>query len=46
MTNVGGTLRRAVFPVVGFMTRCLPATKAKPKELPPVVDKPLTEYAV
>ena len=39
-------LRKAVFPVTGFGTRFLPATKAMPKELMPVVDKPLIQYAV
>mgnify|MGYP001188018805 CR=1 FL=1 len=37
--------RKAVFPVAGFGTRFLPATKAMPKELLPVVDKPLIQYA-
>ena len=39
-------LRKAVFPVAGFGTRFLPATKAMPKELLPIVDKPLIQYAV
>ena len=39
-------IRKAVFPVAGFGTRFLPATKAMPKELLPVVDKPLIQYAV
>ena len=39
-------IRKAVFPVAGFGTRFLPATKAMPKELMPVVDKPLIQYAV
>ena len=38
-------LRKAVFPVAGFGTCFLPATKAMPKELLPVVDKPLIQYA-
>lgn len=38
-------IRKAVFPVAGFGTRFLPATKAMPKELLPVVDKPLIQYA-
>jgi len=38
-------VRKAVFPVAGFGTRFLPATKAMPKELLPVVDKPLIQYA-
>ena len=40
------TLRKAVFPVGGLGTRFLPATKAMPKEMLPVVDKPLIQYAV
>jgi len=39
-------IRKAVFPVAGFGTRFLPATKAQPKEMLPVVDKPLIQYAV
>src|SRR3954452_12612807 len=39
-------IRRAVFPVAGLGTRFLPATKACPKEMLPVVDKPLIQYAV
>jgi UTP--glucose-1-phosphate uridylyltransferase len=38
-------IKKAVFPVAGFGTRFLPATKAMPKELLPVVDKPLIQYA-
>jgi UTP--glucose-1-phosphate uridylyltransferase len=37
---------RAIFPVAGLGTRFLPATKAQPKEMLPVVDKPLIQYAV
>lgn len=40
------TIRKAVFPVAGLGTRFLPATKASPKEMMPVVDKPLIQYAV
>lgn len=40
------TIRKAVFPVAGMGTRFLPATKAMPKELLPIVDKPLIQYAV
>jgi UTP--glucose-1-phosphate uridylyltransferase len=40
------TLHKAVFPVAGLGTRFLPATKASPKEMLPVVDKPLIQYAV
>ena len=43
-TNV--PVRKAVFPVAGLGTRFLPATKASPKEMLPVVDKPLIQYAV
>ena len=39
-------IRKAVFPVAGFGTRFLPATKAVPKELLPVVDRPLIQYAI
>ncbi len=39
-------VRKAIFPVGGLGTRFLPATKALPKEMLPVVDKPLIEYAV
>ncbi len=39
-------VRTAVFPVAGLGTRFLPATKASPKEMLPVVDKPLIQYAV
>src|SRR5664279_4265095 len=37
---------KAVFPVAGLGTRFLPATKASPKEMMPIVDKPLIQYAV
>jgi hypothetical protein len=39
-------IKKAVFPVAGFGTRFLPATKTMPKELLPIVDKPLIQYAV
>lgn len=39
-------VRKAVFPVAGLGTRFLPATKATPKEMLPIVDKPLIQYAV
>jgi UTP--glucose-1-phosphate uridylyltransferase len=39
-------ISKAVFPVAGLGTRFLPATKAQPKEMLPVVDKPLIQYAV
>ncbi|MEO1553386.1 MAG: UTP--glucose-1-phosphate uridylyltransferase GalU [Pseudomonadota bacterium] len=40
------TIRKAVLPVAGFGTRVLPATKAIPKELMPVVDRPALQYVV
>ncbi len=40
------TIKKAVFPVAGLGTRFLPATKASPKEMLPIVDKPLIQYAV
>src|SRR4026207_1678248 len=39
-------ITKAIFPVAGLGTRFLPATKANPKEMLPVVDKPLIQYAV
>lgn len=39
-------IRKAVFPMAGLGTRFLPATKASPKEMLPIVDKPLVQYAV
>ena len=42
----GEKVRKAVFPVAGMGTRFLPATKANPKEMMAVVDKPLIQYAV
>ena len=39
------TIRKAVFPVAGLGTRFLPATKANPKEMLPIVDKPLIQFA-
>ena len=39
-------IRKCVFPVAGMGTRFLPATKASPKEMLPIVDKPLIQYAV
>jgi UTP--glucose-1-phosphate uridylyltransferase len=40
------SVRKAVFPVAGLGTRFLPATKAMPKELLPIIDKPIIQYAV
>ncbi len=39
-------IKKAIFPVAGFGTRFLPATKAQPKEMLPVVDKPVIQYLV
>jgi UTP--glucose-1-phosphate uridylyltransferase len=44
--NNSTNINKAVFPVAGLGTRFLPATKAQPKEMLPVVDKPLIQYAV
>jgi len=44
--NTPQLVRKAVFPVAGLGTRFLPATKASPKEMLPIVDKPLIQYAV
>src|SRR6185312_13197974 len=44
--NMAQVIRKAVFPVGGLGTRFLPATKSMPKEMLPVVDKPLIQYAV
>ncbi|MGH9775549.1 MAG: UTP--glucose-1-phosphate uridylyltransferase GalU [Candidatus Acidiferrales bacterium] len=46
MTNTIRRVRKAVLPAAGLGTRFLPATKAQPKEMLPVVDKPLIQYAV
>ena len=43
---VNGPIRKAVFPVAGLGTRFLPATKAQPKEMLPLVDKPIIQYGV
>src|SRR5436189_1119069 len=40
------TIRKAIIPAAGLGTRFLPATKATPKEMLPLVDKPLIQYAV
>jgi UTP--glucose-1-phosphate uridylyltransferase len=40
------TIKKAIMPVAGFGTRFLPATKAQPKEMLPVVDKPVIQYLV
>src|SRR3990167_9941601 len=41
-----GIIKKAVFPVAGLGSRFLPVTKASPKEMLPIVDKPLIQYAV
>jgi UTP--glucose-1-phosphate uridylyltransferase len=46
MTGVSGPVRKAVFPAAGLGTRFLPATKAQPKEMLPLVDKPIIQYGV
>ena len=46
LTGLTMKIKKAIFPVAGLGTRFLPATKAMPKEMLPVVDKPLIQYAV
>jgi UTP--glucose-1-phosphate uridylyltransferase len=46
MRNVASLIRKAVFPAAGLGTRFLPATKAQPKEMLPLVDKPIIQYGV
>ena len=46
MASVPGIVRKAVFPAAGLGTRFLPATKAQPKEMLPLVDKPIIQYGV
>ena len=46
MTNVSGSITKAVIPAAGLGTRFLPATKATPKEMLPVVDRPAIQYVV
>jgi UTP--glucose-1-phosphate uridylyltransferase len=43
---LGQKVKKAIFPVAGFGTRFLPATKAQPKEMLPIVDKPVVQYLV
>lgn len=45
-SSMANKIRKAVFPAAGLGTRFLPATKASPKEMLPLVDKPLIQYAV
>src|SRR5215470_643186 len=46
MRAVNSSVRKAVFPAAGLGTRFLPATKAQPKEMLPLVDKPLIQYGI
>src|SRR5260370_31955910 len=46
MRIVPTTVRKAIFPAAGLGTRFLPATKAQPKEMLPLVDKPIIQYGV
>lgn len=46
MTKPHAKIRKAVFPAAGFGTRFLPVTKAQPKEMLPIVDKPVIQYLV
>src|SRR5437773_5478563 len=46
MGAMSGTIRKAVFRAAGLGTRFLPATKAQPKEMLPLVDKPIIQYGV
>src|SRR5438067_2005927 len=46
MNSMAGTIRKAVFPAAGLGTRFLPATKAQPKEMLVLVDKPVIQYGV
>ena len=46
MRSVNTSVRKAVFPAAGLGTRFLPATKAQPKEMLPLVDKPIIQYGV
>ena len=40
------SIKKAIFPAAGLGTRFLPATKASPKEMLPIVDKPMIQYGV
>src|SRR5215218_8977988 len=46
MASMNGRIRKAVFPAAGLGTRFLPATKAQPKEMLVLVDKPIIQYGV
>jgi UTP--glucose-1-phosphate uridylyltransferase len=43
---MSGTIKKAIFPAAGLGTRFLPATKASPKEMMPIVDKPMIQYGI
>jgi UTP--glucose-1-phosphate uridylyltransferase len=43
---MGKVIRKAILPAGGLGTRFLPATKASPKEMLPIVDKPMIQYAI
>jgi UTP--glucose-1-phosphate uridylyltransferase len=43
---ISGVIRKAIFPAAGLGTRFLPATKASPKEMLPIVDKPMIQYGI
>src|SRR5512142_498904 len=45
-SSVRSSVRKAVFPAAGLGTRFLPATKAQPKEMLPIVDKPIIQYGI
>src|SRR5258708_37533733 len=46
ISRVSPRVRKAIFPAAGLGTRFLPATKAQPKEMLPLVDKPIIQYGV
>ena len=46
MVGMSSKIRKAVIPAAGFGTRFLPQTKAMPKEMLPIVDKPVIQYVV
>jgi len=46
MSNNSTQIKKCLFPAAGYGTRFLPATKATPKEMPPVLTKPLIQYGV
>ena len=46
VSKMSGMIRKAVFPAAGLGTRFLPATKAQPKEMLPLLDKPIIQYGI